>query len=297
MFIDKIKNNLEKKGLSQSSINLYIRNLKKLNNDDEIKNLDFLKDVDKIEDKIKDLKNNTKRGYYISLVSTLNSSGLKYKKLANKYYKLLIDIDKKIKETPINEKSLTQKNNWIDWNEVKTIYDNLKKNVKIYKRKKLNEKEYNNLLHFVILSLYVLLPPRRNQDWLKMKIKLDDDNKYNYLDMKNKQFIFNVYKTSKHYGEQKIDIPEELYNILNDYLKNRIDNNSDLLLINYNGEPFKNINSITRILNKIFNKNISSSMLRHIYLSSKYNDINEEKKDDAQKMAHSLQTQADYIKV
>jgi integrase len=297
MFVNKIKKNLEKKGLSQSSINLYLRNLKKLNNDNEIKNFDYLKNIDDIQNKIKNLKNNTIRGYYISIVSTLNSSGLKYKKIADKYYKLLLDIDKKIKSIPTEEKTDTQKNNWLEWDEVKSIYDNLKKNVKIYKRKKLNEDEYNNLLKLVVLSLYVLLPPRRNQDWLKMKINKDDDKKFNYLDMKDKKFIFNVYKTSKHYGEQIINIPDELYKILTDYLKNRPETNSDLLLINYNGTPLNNVNSLTRLLNKIFNKNISSSMLRHIYLSSKYGNINNEKKEDAEKMAHSTRTQDEYIKV
>jgi hypothetical protein len=30
---------------------------------------------------------------------------------------------------------------------------------------------------------------------------------------------------------------------------------------------------VTRILNKVFDKNVSSSMLRHIYLTNKYKDI------------------------
>jgi hypothetical protein len=44
----------------------------------------------------------------------------------------------------------------------------------------------------------------------------------------------------------------------------------------------------------VFGKQIGSSMLRHIYLSSKY-DIDEMKKD-ADAMGHSLGVQKEYMK-
>jgi hypothetical protein len=37
-------------------------------------------------------------------------------------------------------------------------------------------------------------------------------------------------------------------------------------------------------------------MLRHIYLSDKYKDINEEMKKDAEAMGHSVREQKEYIK-
>ena len=51
-----------------------------------------------------------------------------------------------------------------------------------------------------------------------------------------------------------------------------------------------------RILNKVFGRKVSSSMLRHSYLSSKYAKINEEQKEDADAMGHSTGMQKDYIK-
>jgi integrase len=126
------------------------------------------------------------------------------------------------------------------------------------------------------------------------------DKKYNYFDFINKQFIFNNHKTSKLQKEPLIiNIPENLMRIIDIYLKHhpkRLYNNSHNFLVNYDGSNIDKVNSITRILNKIFNKKISSSMLRHIYLSSKYKDVLEEQKKDSILMSHNMQTQKDYIK-
>jgi hypothetical protein len=262
-FNDNLITNLNNKNLSQSSIQLYLRNLKKLNNNEELTNFKFLNKPLEIIEKIKDLKDNTKRQYLISIVSSLNSFGDKYKKLTSKYYKYMLDIDKKIKEKPTEEMTVTQKENWITWDQVIEIYDKIKSEIKITK-KKISDSMFNKLLKYVILSLYILLPPRRNLDWMKMIISFNgdtEDKKYNYLDVKNKQFIFNVYKTSSKYGEAKIPIPEKLMEVLDVYINNHPLYNKKLphnipLLVYYNGKPFEKVNSITRILNKIFNKKI-----------------------------------------
>jgi hypothetical protein len=54
------------------------------------------------------------------------------------------------------------------------------------------------------------------------------------------------------------------------------------------------VNAITRILNRIFGRKVAASMLRHIYLSDKY-DI-KEMKADADAMGHSLEEQKKYMK-
>jgi hypothetical protein len=52
---------------------------------------------------------------------------------------------------------------------------------------------------------------------------------------------------------------------------------------------------ITKILNDIFNMNVSTSMLRHIFLSDKYTNVEEQMKQDALKMGHNSLTQSQYI--
>jgi hypothetical protein len=123
---------------------------------------------------------------------------------------------------------------------------------------------------------------------LSNKDNINNLNKdYNYIDINNKQFIFNNYKTKSTYNSVIIDIPDNLMNVINLYLKYH--NNKKLInkktiffLVNYYGENISQINFITKMLNKIFNKKISVSMLRNIYLTSKYSlDINNLEKDTA----------------
>jgi hypothetical protein len=62
-------------------------------------------------------------------------------------------------------------------------------------------------------------------------------------------------------------------------------------------EPYKNTNSITLLLNRIFKKNIGASMLRKMYLTSKYGDNAEQLKKDASAMGTSTGViQTNYIK-
>ena len=62
-------------------------------------------------------------------------------------------------------------------------------------------------------------------------------------------------------------------------------------------EPIEKSQEITRILNKIFGKNIGSSMLRTLYLSNKYSNVIEELKSDTKEMSTSLGTALNnYIK-
>lgn len=312
-FESEIINDLNKKKLSEGSIKSYFNALKNLNDKKEIKNFKFLEKTNKILEKIKDFKTTTQRNIIIAIVSILKN---KDKNLYDQYYKIMIDLNDKImNESSKNEKSETQAKNWIKWDEVVSKFNELK-NIKLSKN--ISETQYDNLLNLVVLALYVLIPPRRNKDYLIMKIlnKEPIDNNYNYIDVKKKQFIFNNYKTKNTYGQQIINIPSELMEIIKKYLKYRKDANlksslddflpqkksstfssdNEFFLVKFNGQNLKSDNSITRILNNIFNKNISSSMLRHIYLSSKYDDVLNEQKKDSEMMAHSEQTQKEYIK-
>jgi preprotein translocase subunit Sss1 len=298
--MEEVKSNLEKRGLSKSSIDLYLKNLLKLNDGKPFTNLNFLKSISNIEDKIKKFKPNTQRTIYISIVSSLK--GLN-EKLYKKYYDMMININNSIKDNPINEKSEIQTKNWIEKEEIENKLKELKDNVLTLK-KPLSKEEYKTVLKFIILSLYTLIPPRRNKDYYNMEIWNNKDNmeqSKNYLDLKNNKFIFNDYKTFKKYGKQEVEINDELMNNINIYFKLRPDYKTSIKSIL--GKPFLILdvgdfqpNTITRILNKVFNKNIGSSMIRHIYLSDKYKDTLKEQEEDANKMGHSLSTQKEYIK-
>lgn len=278
---------LKEKGIKDSSIKLYLSNLKRLNNNVEPKTLTYLKNTKKILELIKDKQPNTQRTYLISICTVL-SGQTAFKKAYDEYFKLLKDSNDLLKNN--NTKSEKQNENWISQEEVNKIHKSYEDEVdKFIKKKKLTEKEYNILLSYLILSLYCLIPPRRSLDYIKMIIGNDSDKDFNYLDVNNNKFIFNNFKTAGTYKCQIIDIPNNLMSIIKLYLLKRSGTKKTLpFLIKYDGEPLTTSTQITRILNKIFDKKISVSMMRAIYLTDKYKDINKEKQNDATSMGTSV---------
>lgn len=306
---NKVFENLKNKNITESSFKLYVSNLKRLNNGVEPKNLNFLKNTEQITEKIKDYKPNTRRSYIISIVSILKHEP-KFKKLYDVYYKMLMDYNNELKTN--NTKSDTQKENWIEQKEVMEIYKKMGDDIKPkLTKKKISMNEWEDLQKYLVLSLYTLQPPRRNLDYQYMIIvnKYDPENmdkKYNYLDLDTKKFYFNNYKTKGTYQTQTTDISPELYETIELYLKyhplrshlKKSKNNFIPLLVDYEGLPYESKNTITRILNKIFKKNIGSSMLRNIYLTDKFGNQTKELTETAEAMGTSSNTiQNQYIKI
>ena len=317
-FVESLAKDMkEKKHLSDSSIQAYLRNLRKLNKDETFNNFNFLIDVENIQSKLDKYKENTKRNYLISIVSVLSlSTKPLHKKLHDKYYSLMMKKNEEInKEVNPNELTDTQEKNWMSWVDIKKKYDEIEKEVdQFYSQKTISENQYNTLLGYTILSLYIHNVPRRNKDYQIMKLSnkynTEDSKKFNYLDLSNKQFIFNSYKTSAKYGTQIIKIDDALWNVLLKYFRHHKwvmmarskgpvimkDEEAPYFLLYHNKQPLDKVNSITRILNKIFDKAIGSSMLRHIFLTDKYGDTLDKAEKDAKDMAHSSSMQKDYIK-
>ena len=305
--MNKIDNALESRQLSQNSINLYKRNLLKLNDNKPIKSFNFLKNKEEILNKIKELKPTTQRSYIISICSVLRDIP-KYKKMYEEYFELLKDFNNDLKVN--TDKSEKQEKNWISQEEVLSVHKKLKEDVMnlLQKKRKIDKAVFNKLLNYMILSLYTLINPRRNKDYSLMKIASNtDDENYNYLmiDKKNTmKFLLNKYKTDKKYHSVEIDVPDTLKEVIQSYLKyhplkGELKNNEyDIpFLVDEKGKALKNSTEITKILNKIFGKKISSSLLRNIFLTEKYSDIVEELKKDTQNMGTSVNTALNnYIK-
>ena len=90
----KAKDVINGKGIGDSSKKLYLANLKRLNNGVEPKNYKFLENVQAIEDKIENYAINTKRTYYISIVSFLPEKN----KVRKYYYDKMMQINKETRE-------------------------------------------------------------------------------------------------------------------------------------------------------------------------------------------------------
>lgn len=298
---------LKGKNITESSLKLYLNNLRRLNGGEFPKNFLFLKDTEKILGDLEKYKPNTRRSYLISIITTLKQDP-KMKKLYDKYYPHLEHYNKE--HAVNNEKSETQKENWINQDEVKELYNKMTEEVKPFlEQKKVSPSEYEKILRWFVLSLYTLQKPRRNADYQKClvgrKIPVDLNDNYNYLDLDNDKWIFNNYKTKGTYKSQVLDLTPEMKSVVMTYLKfhprgKDLKKKSNLipLIVDFQGEPFIANNAITRMLNKIFGKKIGVSMLRNIYLTDKFGDKVKELNNTAQEMGTSSSTiQNQYIKL
>lgn len=203
---------------------------------------------------------------------------------ALKFYRkeMTLDAAKVDKRELSQELSDKQKEHLITQEEVMKVYNQLKAEATpLMKKTTLTRKQFETIQNYVLLSVYVLIPPRRSMDYAVFKIRnfneaSDSEDNYMVNYNKNKRkglasFVFNTYKNSKRLGRQVLnDIPKTLEKIIEMW---KTYNKSDYLLINNQGKPVSQ-SRIASWLNDIFGgRQISTSMLRHIFLTSKYKDV------------------------
>lgn len=221
------------------------------------------------------------------------------KEVADKFRDLMIDDGKKAddenKEQKMNDK---QKQAMIPYNEVMDMYYKLEKEVSpLLKMDKLDKNQFHRVQMYVLLSCLLLIPVRRSLDYTEFKIKNVDKEKDNYMTLLKRKpyFVFNIYKTAKKYKTQQVEIPTKLKTIIDKWSKL---NPSDYLLVNTRMTDKINPTQLTNLLYGFFNKPISTSILRHIYLSHIYKDVPalKEMEERATSMSHSVDQALEYIK-
>ena len=87
--------------------------------------------------------------------------------------------------------------------------------------------------------------------------------------------VFNSFKTAKTYGQQIVPIPAKLKAILKKWIAL---NETDYLLFDTNANQLTNV-KLTQRFNKIFGKKASINALRHTFLTDKFGDTVQQKKD------------------
>jgi len=323
-FKEKLKNAIkEERKIKESTLNAYVFNLSKLSKllhgDEVVKSLDFLKDKKKVEEVLEDKKLSTRKTYYAAIIVGLMAMDEKFdKKLLTEYRNDMEDMadtyNNEMKEQKLSE---TQEDNW-------TTLEKLREVVKGYKseltakgvfrkdeKDDLSKKELELLQKWVVGSLYVAEddnPPLRLEygdmkviPWSQYnRMEQSEQEKDNYLVVRsrnNKAFSLGDYKTKGKYGIKIIPVGKKLNSVLNVWLKYH--DGTDGLLVNNKGGAMSR-NGLTKFLNKVFEptgkKNISASMLRHIYLTEKFPAINDEREKVAGKMGHSVAQQVEYSK-
>tara|TARA_Y100001972_G_scaffold129105_1_gene194204 strand:+ start:783 stop:1742 length:960 start_codon:yes stop_codon:yes gene_type:complete len=310
---DKI---LKKRNIKTTSLNAYILNLQKILKmmelEPTISNLDkALKNPKEIMDLLKDKKPSTIRNYLAAIVVYLSIDEDDKDTLDE--YRALMELYQKQNNDAIknNTKTSSQEKNWSTLEELRQVLKNYKKELDMngsLKKDELSKKEFDLLQKWVVGNLYIgddANPPLRN-DYIMEVVSFNDykdlsdseKKRQNYLVIKNRSnkfFSLGEYKTSDKFGIKLIKVGKTLNKVLNVWLKY---NKSGHLLLNSKGEPISP-NSLTKLLVKTFSptgKNISSSMLRHIFITEKFPPNTTEKQEVADKMLHSKEMQSDYAK-
>ena len=280
--------------LSSMSVETYIISLrmlyKKFVDNDESKlseqiNTKFLHDFDAIMKIINDMpKITTQKNRLTSILVALDSDTKPDHKLIDRYQAKLKDFNKTY-TTFLNkqEKTETQKDNWISYDTFLSIINKLLEKITekgiLKKKGKLSKADYSLLQKYVVLRLYQNFPIRNDVANMKVltrkeydDLSEDDRDLNNYLikDSKDKYvFQLNVFKNVHRIGTKTLKIPSTLQKLIKKFLTY---NTSGWFLTLQNGIEPMSSNGITKILNSIFKeyaggKKISTSLLRHISIS------------------------------
>ena len=290
-FREIIENELKIKrpNLSASSLKTYVSilyNLRKKLDGEE--NLKFFEEDERILDFLKDKEPQTRKTVLSALFVLTGKA---------EYNKVMLEDCKHTNEIyKQQKKSKKQEDGWMSIEEIQKIYDELFTTVTSMFSKKLLA-NYQTIVYFILLGCLGAgvsgLPPRRSLDYTEMRVKNYDVHKDNYY--KNGVFYFNIYKTSKTYGQQTLDV-KSLAPEFNKILKKWVTCNPTDYLLFSSVEKKLEPSQVTRMINNILGKPVSTDLLRHIYLTEKYGKVQSDMQNDSEAMGHSTAEQALYIK-
>jgi hypothetical protein len=192
-----------------------------------------------------------------------------------------------------------EQKNWITHLDISNKIEELKKQTKTAKS---TASKLDSFQKYLILNLYSLLPPLRNdyagdvQVHIKERKVSEAKETCNSICLETKVFTLCNYKTSKVYGIKKINIPEPLIEIIQEWisLRKELKVSTKYLLIQIKSpENYMTKNHLTKTINNIFHpKKVSTTILRKVYLSEKYpvSHSYREMQKDAYVMGHDINT-------
>lgn len=289
--------------ISDSTISVYIANLKRLftlitgQTPGKLRNLVFLKNTEKVMDAIKDFAESTYRNYLNTIVKVLGLP--RYKRLYASQLEFYTNKRDAIQDTLNNKanfKTDTQKENWVEVEELKEAQAKYKAAVDTWFGKtEITMRQYNELLNYLIVSLYIDVEPRRAVDYYTMKavetVKEATEGDENYYVRKGNKFIFRNYKTVKTYGEVVVKIPRELESVIYKFKKYKPA--SEYFLVKANGKPFGSQPDFSRAVSLAYgkyipDKQISINLIRNIRGTHDNKDHKEAMEKKAKEMGTSV---------
>ncbi len=303
--------------LKTQTIKSYVSLIEKMKSHYPEENNDFLLDYDDVVSKLDEAIWGRNQDKYINFLTKRN--------MLNALIMLMnaLDMDKELiklyqgKRDGYNEKytmnqeqgkmTEKQKPNFVPIEDIHLLIKKLNNDIKNHR---VRQKETINVIEKGILTAHLLFSvlveiPRRNElasleiitRRLYNRLTQEDkiSNNYILIEKSNIELILNEYKTSKKYSEQIIPLPKNIQRLVRSYIKTMKLKTGDRLFNMTN-------NSMTQLLvrtsRKYIGKDISTTMIRHIYLSNKYSEskkqnteLLKEQEKDAKLMAHSVGVQ------
>jgi len=282
--------------LGSNSIKTYTSVLKSLHKkvygDDTTIELDNFTKEEKILASLKDKSPTSRKTTLSALVVLTNNDTYRQEMLNN------IKAHQEIMDTQVMSEK--QVENSVSQEDIKKKLSQLKSHAtKLMKKEAetLTKQDYQSIQNYIML--YVMsgqggLPPRRSLDYTEFRIAGNIDKlKHNYMDKKH--FVFNTFKTAKSAGQQKISIPIRTRNLIRRWIQI---NPTEYLFFDSQQKPMTSV-KMTQKLNKIFDKNVSVNALRSSYLSNRFQDSIQIKKDienTMKQMGSSSNVATTYIK-
>ena len=253
--------------LKESSIKNYARTIKKLNNNQDVTSITFLKDTDKVIEDLKQYKNNSQKNYITGILVVLSafegydSQVVKYRErletLTQLYYDDLVK----------NQKNAMDNKNYLPLKQLRAVgqyYENEVVDRGLHRKNKKPKPRHKKLLvNMLITNLYTRIPPIK-LDYNVEIINNEDDieEKKNYLVNKsrnNKYFLIQSYNKPL-----KIKLDKKINKIMNYYLRHH---DSEFLFVNKNGNNLSK-NALGKLLSNSFKptqKNITLQLLKKIW--------------------------------
>lgn len=317
--MDIIKEAIDnKRNIKPNSLKAYLISLQKthdfIEGKGELEDLNFLKNEEEVVEKLQDLKLSTQKNYLSAIIVALDAMNDEgdYDDELEYYRGYLAELQKQHQEEQEKQqKTKSQDENWVSMKQLRKVMNNYKADImerELLTKDGLTRKQFDLVQKWVVANLFLSdeNPPTRldyapmrvisENDFNKLSDEDKEDNNYLVLKSRNKKYFhFGEYKTAKKYGANVIPVGKKLNSVLNIWL--RI-NPTDSLLLNSQGKP-QTANGLGKYITKVFEptgKKIGVNMLRHIFITEKFEPQLEEKQEVAKKMGHSVGTQELYAK-
>lgn len=312
MEVENLKETIKKSrpNIKDTTIKSYEANLTKLKKMFDSDDYSFLKDIDKVMEKIGDKHFTTIRNYLnaiVILLSALNHDE-KYDKLLKEYQSKRDDLNQQYEDENATGKiSEKQEKNFVPYEDIVGMINKMGQDLKGFKKRELSAKDKMLLQIYIIYQIHIRLPMRNDVAGMEAitkraynKLTQEEKKVKNYLVVeKGKMFmVLNKFKTSSKYEELRFDVPKDLEKLLRSYLKI---NGMGVLFKSSTGKELTR-NQISQLLIKfskryLDGKSISTTMLRKIVLSHKFGDLKKEQEEMSKITGHSVETMNNvYIK-